>query len=280
MNTIAVVCMLPFFTVIDADTCPNVTVADIFNQDGDVGKLFMFSAEEFTKMVGYDKWLGQKFSVVQSGSRSWKGTVEVWKEGNTSVGKKSKLPADSDWKVNDTIELSGCRNPDNPCKDVTFGECDPNSGESKVISMNSLQSVQLCNEKCYDTLNCTTYRYNNQTKECTLITGDFRFFCNIKAGPVDKNPVDCLGQIRNPICDPHVEEDCKYNGEPLFSIQTDDLSDCQETCKEMAPLCKYWIHDKRTNSCKFKKDARKTCVIQAGPVAPSYQFCRDQEILN
>merc|ERR1711942_40020 len=101
MNTIVVVCMLHFFTVIDSDTCPNVTVVDISNEDGDVGKHFMFSAEEFTKMVGYDKWLGQKFMIVQSGSQSWDGIVEVWKEGNTSAGKKFDRPADGDWKVND-----------------------------------------------------------------------------------------------------------------------------------------------------------------------------------
>merc|ERR1712055_753101 len=136
-------------------------------------------------MVGYDNWQGQQFAIVQSGSQSWDGMVEVWKEVNTSVGKKYSVSADGDWKVNDTIELFGCSNPDNPCKDVTFGECDPNVGRSKVISMDSLQSIQLCNEKCYDTYNCTTYRYNNQTKECTLITDAFRWDCNINAGPID-----------------------------------------------------------------------------------------------
>ena len=72
----------------------------------------MFLAEEFTKMVGYDNWQGQQFAIVQSGSQSWDGMVEVWKEVNTSVGKKwGSVPADGDWKVNDTIELYGCSNP-------------------------------------------------------------------------------------------------------------------------------------------------------------------------
>ena len=88
-----------------------MTVVEISNENGEVGKHFMFSAEEFTKMVGYDKWYGQKFIIVQSGSQSWDGKVEVWKEGNTSVGKKHVSPADGDWKVNDTIELKGCSNP-------------------------------------------------------------------------------------------------------------------------------------------------------------------------
>merc|ERR1712133_326751 len=77
----------------------------------------------------------------------------------------------------------------NPCKDVTFGGCDIQ--KSKVLSKTSQRSVQLCNSECYNTYNCTTYRYNKQTKECTLTnnanfrSGDYRQNCNIQAGPVD-----------------------------------------------------------------------------------------------
>jgi len=272
--------MLPFLiVVIHADTCPNVTVVEISNENGDVGKYFMFSAEEFTKMVGYDKWYGQKFIIVQSGSQSWDGKVEVWKDGNTSVGKKYDAAADGDWKVNDTIKLKGCNNPDNPCKDVTFGECDPNNSKSNVISINTQQSVQLCNEDCYNTSNCTIYRYNNQTKECTLITDEYRIRdCNIIAGPMDKKATYCLEQIRNPICDSHVEEDCEYNGEFLTDIPeggSGEPSDCRKTCEDFAPDCKYWIHDSSKRSCILKRDERKTCNIWVGPKTPSYQHCRD-----
>merc|ERR1712126_313298 len=44
--------------------------------------------------------------------------------------------------------------------------------------------VQLCNAECHNTYNCTNYRYNNQTKECTLMNEEYRGFCNIKAGPI------------------------------------------------------------------------------------------------
>jgi len=278
MNTIAVVCMLPFFTVIDADTCLTVTVVESPNVNGTVGKYFMFLAEEFTKMVGYDNWQGQQFVIVQSGSQSWDGRVEVWKEGNTSVGKKDSVSADGDWKVNDTIELKGCSNTDNPCKDVSFGECDPNTTRSKVISMNSQQSVQLCNKQCYETYNCRTYRYNSQKKECTLITNDYWDLCDIMAGPMDEKVTDCLGQISNPICDSHVEEDCEYTGELLYRSRPGAITSpyaCLGLCEDWAPDCKYWIHDRPNNLCILKREGTKTCKISGGPKAPSYQDCRD-----
>lgn len=76
----------------------------------------MFSAEEFTKMVGYDDWLGQKFIIVQSGSQSL-AVVVVWKDGNTFVGEKFPVAIAGDWKVNDTFQLNGCSNPG---KDFSF----------------------------------------------------------------------------------------------------------------------------------------------------------------
>ena len=39
-----------------------MTVEESPNVNGDVGKYFMFSAEEFTKMVGYDNWPGPDFA--------------------------------------------------------------------------------------------------------------------------------------------------------------------------------------------------------------------------
>ena len=79
--------------------------------------------------------------------------------------------------------------------DVTFGGCENEYVESKVLSKKSLQTIQLCNAECYDTYNCTTYRYNNQTKECTLTTnerGDYRASCSIRAGPVVRSFVNIL----------------------------------------------------------------------------------------
>ena len=72
----------------------------------------------------------------------------------------------------------------NPCKDVTFGGCNL-QGSDKVLSKKQVQTVQLCNEECYNTDNCTNYRYISETKECTLTKKDYRFSeCNIRAGPM------------------------------------------------------------------------------------------------
>ena len=94
----------------------------------------------------------------------------------------------------------------------------------------------------------------------------------------DKKATYCLEQIRNPICDSHVEEDCEYNGE-LFGDITEGGSgepgDCQEACERMASKCKYWIHDTSRSSCILKRDGRKTCDILVGPKTPSYKHCRD-----
>merc|ERR1711872_441207 len=116
MNTIALVCMLPFLVAaiqskdaacdgkqcghrcaldgeknwiwsrfglcnqdgecvkggeLNCATCPTVTVLDVDR------KRFDFSAEEFTKMVGFDGWPKHEFRIVQSGSHSWEGMIRV-----------------------------------------------------------------------------------------------------------------------------------------------------------------------------------------------------------
>merc|ERR1712126_381909 len=138
----------------------------------------------------------------------------------------------------------------NPCKDVTFGDCAIK--KSNVLSKTSQRSVQLCNEKCYNTYNCTTYRYNKQTKECTLtnnenfITGDYRQNCHIYAGPVDKPIDDCIGLFGDQICDAHIEEDCEYNGELLKEYDEGQIGNyiyCQFHCTDLVPGCKYWIYN-------------------------------------
>jgi len=267
--------MLPFFTVIDADTCRSVTVVEISNENGDVGKYFMSSAEEFSKMVG-DIW-DVHYTIVQSGSRSWEGRIDVSKVKDTAFGKKSfGSAAAGDWKVNDTITLKSCSNPDkHPCKDVTFGKCNP---DSIVISNTSQQTVQLCNAECNDTNNCTNYRFNNETKECNLMTDEYRGLCKINAGPMDKKVTDCLGQISSQICDSHLEEDCKYTGELLHSFPKGAIGDadtCQIECESFKG-CKYWIFNNHEDKCILKKDGRKTCNVWGGPKEPSFEYCKCQ----
>jgi len=283
MNTIAVVCMLPILiVVIHADTCPTVTVVEISNKTGEVGKYFMFPAEEFTRMTG-DNWDGYHYKIVQSGSQLWEGIVDVWKKKDTSAGEgiKRNRGAAGDWKVNDTITLKSCSNPDkHPCKDVTFGECDPNEFPySIVLSEKLLQTVQLCNAECYNTYNCTNYRYINQTQVCTLMSADYRVStCNISAGPKDKKDIDCIGQISNQICDSHVEEDCEYNGDLLMEYPEGNIASadtCQESCESDFADCKYWIYHNMKSLCILKRDGKRTCSVWGGPKQPSYDHCKN-----
>jgi len=165
----------------------------------------------------------------------------------------------------------------NPCEDVTFGECNPNRHpDSIVLNRKPQQTIQLCNEECYKTNNCTNYRYNNETKECTLMTEEYRDFCDIFAGPWDKKMTDCLGQISNHICDSHREEDCEYTGELLREYPDGAIvgaSNCQKLCKDQAPDCKYWIQNEPA-LCILKKDGRKTCKVWGGPKEPTYDQCK------
>jgi len=172
-----------------------------------------------------------------------------------------------------------------PCKDVTFGECD--IPKYKILSKMSQRSVELCNAECYDTYNCTTYSYNKQTKECILTTnerGDYRARCNVRAGPVDefigRFISDCIGHISDQVCDSHLEEDCEYNGELLRTFsgkwKLGSAITCEEFCKMEAPDCKYWIYNNREDLCILKRDGRKTCNGWGGPKEPSYDHCQNQ----
>ena len=78
---------------------------------GGVGGFFNFSAEEFSKMVGYEDWETKVIEIVQSGSNSWEGELAVVKLKNTSHGFKNERSAAGDWKVSDTISLKSCSNP-------------------------------------------------------------------------------------------------------------------------------------------------------------------------
>jgi len=173
---------------------------------------------------------------------------------------------------------------DNPCKDITFGGCENEYVKSKILSKKSLQTVQSCNAECYDTFNCTNYRYNNQTKECTLLTnqkGEYRDSCNIRAGPVDKTTFDCSEEIYGKTCGAHLEEDCEYNGELLRSFDDGQIvaaDTCQELCEGDAD-CKYWIYHTKEFLCILKRDGRKTCNVWGGPKEPSYDYCKNLSML-
>jgi len=308
MNTIAVVCMLPFLiAAIDAvpnecitsrdcprnmtcpgvggirhcvnSTCATVTVLETHvDDDGGVGKNFDFSAEEFSKMVGYDYWHTHEFEVVQSGSNSWEGEISVLKLENTGRGWKNEGSAAGDWKVSDTISLKKCSNPDKyPCKDVTFGKCDL---ARKFLSKKSQQTVQLCHADCYVTDNCTNYRYDNVTQECILMSGEYRGeMCDIIAGPVDKEARHCYAQKNKQRCEFHMEEDCEYDGELLerFPEAISSPNACRDKCK-FQKACKYWIYQMSEFLCILKRDGNRTCNVLGGPKQPSYDECKNQSM--
>jgi len=141
-----------------------------------------------------------------------------------------------------------------------------------------VQTVQLCNEECYNTDNCTTYRYSNETKECTLTTKEYRHWeCNIRAGPMDNYQSDCMAQLPKQECDSHLEEDCEYNGEHLTEIGNGAIltaGSCQTVCAAKSD-CKYWIYHRREFLCILKGDGRKRCTAWGGPKEPSYDLCKN-----
>jgi len=169
------------------------------------------------------------------------------------------------------------------CKDVTFGECDIK--KNRVIRKTSQRSVQLCNAECYDTCNCTTYSYNDQSKECTLVSAEYRpGDCNIRAGPADRSInswYDCLHHIEDQICDSHLEQVCEYNGELLRRFLIGEIGDtakCHHQCQLRAPHCKYWIFHYRESLCILKRDGRKKCNGWGGPKEPSFDKCENLTI--
>ena len=79
--------------------------------NGNVGKFFIFSGDEFSKMVGNDDWNNHQFEIIQGGSHSWEGFIKVWKDDDTPRGTKLFGAADGDWEKSDIIILKSCSNP-------------------------------------------------------------------------------------------------------------------------------------------------------------------------
>jgi len=170
----------------------------------------------------------------------------------------------------------------NPCKDATFGGCNMQNS-IRVLGRKQVQTIQLCNEECFNTDNCDIYRYNRENKECTLTTiaeKDYRAVdCDTIAGPVDNDPFECFGHIWKQICDSYLEEGCEYSGENVRAFRPGgigSLKDCWDMCVRMyAPDCKYWIYHKRAHECILKRDGRKTCTGWGGPKEPSFDHCKN-----
>ena len=73
-----------------------------------------------------------------------------------------------------------------PCKDVTVGGCFMK--EDNVIETVSLPiSVELCQDICSHTTNCTVFRHN--AEYCTLLREDYRQECHNAGGPPVNTPL-------------------------------------------------------------------------------------------
>jgi len=170
----------------------------------------------------------------------------------------------------------------NKCKGVTFGGC--NIPETVILKNATKQdNAKACQIRCQFADNCRFYKFDNQTKLCTLLRNDYRSFCKIMAGPVDKKATYCLEVEPGRNCDAEVEENCEYNGKYLDSLTEGSMGqpgDCQAFCEARAPDCKYWIHDANKGSCILKRDDERSCDIWGGPKTPSYQICRELEGLD
>ena len=99
--------------IISVPTCPTVNILHTKHDvNGDTGKYFFFSKEEFSNMVGYENWNGQEFEIDQQGSNSWKGKVIVWSDEKLGPhGRKSQGSKDGNWKKSDIIKLLKCSQP-------------------------------------------------------------------------------------------------------------------------------------------------------------------------
>merc|ERR1712078_571494 len=128
------------------------------------------------------------------------------------------------------------------CKDVTFGECPALKEKTHDIIHN--MTVIRCQTACYHIVACDFYRFNRQNKECTLLSSSYKSLCKIRAAPVEKQASTCLRSIQP--CDPQTEEDCEYTGNDVKKYPPGEISDaetCQDSCKNSAPTCKYWIYN-------------------------------------
>ena len=62
-------------------------------------------------MAGYADWGGKEFDVIQAGSRTWSGSVIIWKSGSHSAahGRRIEESAAKQWAAGDTIKLQICQ---------------------------------------------------------------------------------------------------------------------------------------------------------------------------
>jgi len=158
------------------------------------------------------------------------------------------------------------------CKDVTFGDC-PISHE-KTVDILIFSKIETCQHSCLLVQDCNFYRFNHQTKECTLMTSvHYKSICNITAAPAEKQISTCLTTLQP--CGSQGEEECEYTGNDVTRLEgmVSSHNACQKMCKG-TPSCKYWIYNRMDHTCILKREGTRICNVYGGPKDPSYEECQ------
>jgi len=165
----------------------------------------------------------------------------------------------------------------NQCKGVTFGGCD--IPPEKIRGFRIRDSEQQCSMECQNAAECTFYRYNRETNNCTFMEQQMRGqYCNIWAGPREKSATQCLNVDNKQFCDFQLEEECDYNGKLLQKYPEGEVSSpasCQFNCKNLAPKCNTWIYHIKENVCILMEDEKKKCTSMGGPKQNSFEDCQN-----
>jgi len=122
-------------------------------------------------------------------------------------------------------------------------------------------------------LNVEYYRFNHQTKECLLINMNYKSLCQIRAAPVEAQLLSCLRSSH--LCDRKTDEDCEYTGNDVKKYAPGEIIDaytCQDSCKNWAPTCKYWIYNNIERACILKGEGTRICNVTGGAWASDEEF--------
>ena len=79
---------------------------------GNNGKYFYFDEKTFDYMVGHTDWNVKTFDIIQRGSRTWSGSVKVWRSSSDSDANGRRNPyedaAENQWSPEDTLVMQNC----------------------------------------------------------------------------------------------------------------------------------------------------------------------------
>jgi len=160
--------------------------------DGDNGKYFYFSEEEFKEMTGEEIKSTKKFEVVQKGSRFWSGIVRVWPGTSSNQGahgRREDTAEEGQWSTGDTIQLKSCV--DNKgglgCGNLVHKHaCD--GGTSKItVSTNVEECLTECEKAGNESETKGCCEWQIDWKKCIWAAG-----ASVKTGDILRSAVSCF----------------------------------------------------------------------------------------